>query len=687
MPLAAHSLLVIAGLLAAQRPLCLGPGQARGAADAPRARLALLVGVQHYAPGSPSSLVELEGCRADIESVRDTLRERFGFAPQDMHILLDAEATHEAIVRAWREWLLPRAGPQTEVVFWFSGHGARVPDRSGTKGAEIDGYDQTILAYDSRAAGEDGAYDISDDELYSLYALLAQKTTRLFAVVDACHSASGLRGMPQGALPRVRGADQGKQPLDTRLLHGFWPSIETDFIDEGPARRSIAPTYVHVAACAENQEALEYSWTDEGRVRHTQGALTFFLGQALARARPGATYRRIADEAAACLMRQVPGQTPCYEGDLDRCLFESRFEPAPEGILARLRADGRVALEAGTLVGLVRGSELRLQDATGKPVGRVQVEDLWATRAIAGWSGKPPAEVPDALRAFEETRPPGGPVFALFVDDARLVLQPHPDVLRVEALSPETYLLQRKGDALKLLAPGGIPIWSDAGGAKLAPETLAGELDQKWGQETRQRLLEQVTGGTLELAARFRPPTAAELAEYQSANKKRKVRAADVQRAAKAAAAVYEAHGRAGPGPDLALAMLEVENCSKEDLFLAVLSVMESHEVHVVAPYLSSEDLVLRHGETGAVPVDVQCAPNWTLARPLRDRYVVVGTLTRSNFLPFESSPTLRGPPGPLEMPAILRLGLEPRTTRGGGERVDTEKFGLAILDLLVRAP
>jgi hypothetical protein len=659
----------------------------QAAPDAPRSRLALLVGVQHYAPGSPSSLVELEGCRADVESVRDTLRERFGFAPQDMRILLDAEATHEAIVRAWREWLLPNSGPQTEVVFWFSGHGARVPDQSGQKGAEIDGYDQTILAYDSRDASQDGAYDISDDELYSLYALLTQKTARLFAVVDACHSASGLRGLPQGALPRVRGADQGKQPLDRRLLLEFWPTIEADFIDEGPARRSIPPSYVHVAACAENQDALEYSWTDEGRVRHTQGALTFFLGEALAHARPDETYRQVADEAAALLMRQVPGQTPCYEGALDRRLFEARFEPVPDGILARVRADGRVELEAGTLVGLVRGSQLRLQDAAGKTVGRVQIADLWATRAVASWSGTPPAAVPDALRAFEEARPPGGPVFALFVDDPRLELPSHPDVQRVDAPSPEAYLLQRKGDALALLAPGGIPIWSHATGAKLEPQALAGEFDLKWNQETRQRLLEQVAGGTLELAAQFRPPTPAELAEFQSAKPKRKLRGAGVHRAAQAAGAVYEARGRSEAGPDLALAMLEVENRSDTDLFLAVLSVMESHEVHVVCPYPRGDDFVLRHGETRAVPVDVQWAPNWPLARPLRDRYVVVGTRTRSNFWPFEANPTLRGPPEPLEMPAILRLGLEPRTTRGAGERIDTEKFGVTTLDLLVQPP
>src|SRR5258706_5657500 len=154
-PCCVHAwLLVAAGAcFAAPQTTLVAPGQpmpfqkpavTRGLAPA---RMALLVGVEHYAPGTPASVPTLGGCRADVLGVRDTLVARFGFAPEDVRVLLDEQATHEAIVRAWREWLIGRAGPETEVVFWYSGHGARIPDASGVKGAERGQTDNTILAY------------------------------------------------------------------------------------------------------------------------------------------------------------------------------------------------------------------------------------------------------------------------------------------------------------------------------------------------------------------------------------------------------------------------------------------------------------------------------------------------------------------------------------------------------------
>jgi hypothetical protein len=87
-------------------------------------------------------------------------------------VLRDEEATHERVVRAFDEWLIRRAGPDTEVVFWYSGHGSRVPDASSSPASETDGLDSTLVLYDSRAVDPQGAYDLSDDALYSLLAAL-----------------------------------------------------------------------------------------------------------------------------------------------------------------------------------------------------------------------------------------------------------------------------------------------------------------------------------------------------------------------------------------------------------------------------------------------------------------------------------------------------------------------------------
>jgi hypothetical protein len=390
-------------------------------------------------------------------------------------------------------------------------------------------------------------------------------------------------------------------------------------------------------------------------------------------------------------MREVHGQTPCYEGALDRRLFEGHFAEVPRGILARVQADGRLALEGGTLLGLARGCELRIEDASQKPVGLALVEEAWLTHARASWSGSAPAGVPAVLRAFEQSRPGGGPSFALWVEDAELAaaLPAHPDVLRSAAPAPEAYLLRRSGEALTLLAPGGIPIWRDSAGAKLSPAELGRELSETWRKETRHQLLEELGPGTLRLEASFRPPTEKELAQAAAGRANVRVHSVGVERAPGVAGAVYEARGRTEGSPELALAVLVVRNHSQQELTLAVLSVMESRDIRVVCPAGRGDEILLPAGEEHAVLVDVTCGDNWPLERPQRDRYVVIARRGPLDPWSFESSATTRGAEGPAHLPAILRAGLEPRATRGSSKRVrvDDEPFGATTVDLYVRGP
>ncbi len=657
------------------------PAATRGLAPA---RIALLVGIEHYAPGTPASVPTLKGCRADVLGVRDTLLARFGFAPEDVRVLLDEQATHEAIVRAWREWLIPRAGPETEVVFWFSGHGARIPDASGINGAERGQTDNTILAYDSRSAGEDGSYDVTDDELYSLHAQLAHKTARLFAVIDACHSATGMRGGQR--TKGVRAAGDGTEPLDRRRLLEFWPEVEREFIDEGPKRNPQPLPGASVFACTENQEALEYEWTDEGKVQRTQGALSFFLSDALAHAWPTETYRALADDAAVHLMREIPGQTPCYEGDLERQLFEARFEAAPHGILASVREEGRIDLAAGSLVGLAPGSELRLENTAGQLVGRALVDKAWAMRCVAKWKEPPRGDALGALRAFEESRPTEKPRYALFVEDPQLAaaLPPQPGVELISAARDDAFLLQRAGEGVTLFAPEGIPIWHHAL-ADFGPQPLAEQLAEEWRKETRHRALEKLTRGTLKISAHFVEPSAEDLkplgSRAQSANPRPLQGSAE---GACAAGGIYEALGGAEGGP-LRIAKLVIQNESdcKDELYLYVLSVMESREQHLICNGIS-----LLPGGTQEVLVVVCSAPDWPLERPVRDRYVVIATRVPADFRPFENVPVTRGPEEPLLMPEILSVGIQCLRTRGL-ERASTKTdgYGLTTVDLLVRDP
>jgi hypothetical protein len=90
---------------------------------APTARkLALLVGVDHYGDGS----LDLKGCVTDVQLQQELLIHRFGFNPQDIVTLTNAEATREAIETAFLEHLVNQAIAGDVVVFHFSGYGHQV---------------------------------------------------------------------------------------------------------------------------------------------------------------------------------------------------------------------------------------------------------------------------------------------------------------------------------------------------------------------------------------------------------------------------------------------------------------------------------------------------------------------------------------------------------------------------------
>src|SRR5262249_1599147 len=154
----------------------------------------------------------------------------------------------------------------TEAVFWFSGHGSRIPDASGKSGAERNGLDSSYVAHDSRKNGARESFDLSDDELYSLVRALAARTSRITILTDSCHSGGGMRGL---APKTVRSAEHGGRPITAKSVEAFWPH-DVEFLDDGDPRRLPFP-YVHLAACAEDELANEAS--DDGET--VFGAFTY----------------------------------------------------------------------------------------------------------------------------------------------------------------------------------------------------------------------------------------------------------------------------------------------------------------------------------------------------------------------------------------------------------------------------
>ena len=75
-------------------------------------------------------------------------------------------------------WLIAHEGPNSEVVFFFSGHGSRTADGSWDTDVEADGHDECIVSWDSRA--------ITDSYIAGKINLM--ESNHIACVYCSCHS-------------------------------------------------------------------------------------------------------------------------------------------------------------------------------------------------------------------------------------------------------------------------------------------------------------------------------------------------------------------------------------------------------------------------------------------------------------------------------------------------------------------
>jgi hypothetical protein len=147
---------------------------------------ALVIGVGDY-----KHLRKLRRPPADAEGLHQVLVDACGYPPNQVALIKDQEATKRAINRNF-QWLAERTGPDSTVVVFFSGHGAR--PLGGLEGGEYlcpvdaDGYRLRETA-------------ISSEELTR--ALRAIRAQKLLVLLDACHS--GAVGDPRDTTLTIKG--------------------------------------------------------------------------------------------------------------------------------------------------------------------------------------------------------------------------------------------------------------------------------------------------------------------------------------------------------------------------------------------------------------------------------------------------------------------------------------------------
>ena len=152
---------------------------------------ALLIGINEY----PDPANRLEGCVNDVFTMSSVLQE-CGVPPESIRACLDDRATADGILDRMN-WLLDNPQPGDELVFYYSGHGAQIPQYG--QDFEPDHQIEALVPWDFDWTPETA---ISDDQIYGLYSQLPYDC-RLIMIFDCCHSGGIHRdgGRPRGLTP------------------------------------------------------------------------------------------------------------------------------------------------------------------------------------------------------------------------------------------------------------------------------------------------------------------------------------------------------------------------------------------------------------------------------------------------------------------------------------------------------
>lgn len=345
-------------------------------------RWAVIVGITDYIHFEDAEGGDLPGAERDARAMRDVLVGRYGFAEENVHMLLNREATRAAIESELTEWLPSVARPGDQVVFYFAGHGSQVWDDNGD---EDDGLDETIVPADVDPM--DPSFDIVDEELGEW--LRALPTTLVSYVHDNCNGGTGTRAVTPFSRARVLARDVNELPGATSTGRRALPGQDIDMSGMDLADIDI----LEIAASQANQAAVDaYFQPDEGEPFHG-GAFTTYLVQQLWRAPEDASYLDIFENVREAMKQARFEQDPFLSEDSEMVRFplfftEGGVETGVSAGLPIVSASGAtVELGAGMAFGLTKGSILETDSGARMRVTATS-RDRATAEVVSGSAGQ-----------------------------------------------------------------------------------------------------------------------------------------------------------------------------------------------------------------------------------------------------------------------------------------------------------
>ncbi len=316
-------------------------------------KLALLIGIDEYAPGAFTAEQngQLAGAVTDVSLQKELLIRRFGFLPADVVCLTNQQATRVGIYQALINHLCNQAKPGDVVVFHFSGYGAQVRLGEAVRAQATseyqngqNGYQETVrslVPYDGLLPTESSPAlnDITEPELKAL--LKQIKTKNVTTVLDAGFAdvatpfSGGLRSRTRSAIVT------GQSPVPFPLLANQ---------KLGPIDSPFPGTILRAANV--DQVVIERPWNG-----FSAGAFTYELTQYLWTAPTSVTVGRALGRSQETLLRwggahqqpiaSVKGTPIQAQLDLTQTppLYDTPLMTGTrgQGVIQEISADGKTA--------------------------------------------------------------------------------------------------------------------------------------------------------------------------------------------------------------------------------------------------------------------------------------------------------------------------------------------------------
>jgi hypothetical protein len=189
---------------------------------------ALLIGINEYHP----TIGPLRGCINDANRVKAGLLERFSFSVDGIKELYDSDATRSAILNGL-DWLISDAEAGDVLVWFYSGHGTRLPNPQDPSGK-----DEVLVAFspewETLLAGKPDAnvlflkenqhlQFIRDKEIKAHLTPLAEGVN-LTLIMDCCHSGDVNRDLK--TFSRYLEPPPGIQAAIEEALQAYWQQAQ-----------------------------------------------------------------------------------------------------------------------------------------------------------------------------------------------------------------------------------------------------------------------------------------------------------------------------------------------------------------------------------------------------------------------------------------------------------------------------